>query len=99
MDSPVDRTMSAGSPTHHGYRLICTDRESKCDKIKMAAVPFFQQVTDLMQAVYTYLTERNYPPASLHRNTNFKAIKQFVIHDGELFFQKQEKKARDDTKV
>ena len=52
-----------------------------------------------VQDIYTYLTERHYPPlcGPRKRAIRRKATK-FVIHDGELFFQKQEK-ARDGTKA
>ena len=60
-----------------------------------------EEAGDLVQDVYTYLTDRHYPPDCVDarkRAIRRKATK-FHIHDGELFFQKQKKKARDGKKV
>ena len=60
-----------------------------------------EEAGDLVQDIYTYLTERHYPPLCVEarkRAIRRKATK-IVIHDGEPFFQKQKKKARDGTKV
>ena len=56
---------------------------------------------DLVQDIYTYLTERHYPPLCVeaHKRAIRRKATKIVIHDGELFFQKQKKKARDGTKV
>ena len=72
--------------------------DESCNGIEELEV---EEAGDLVQDVYTFLTERRYPPLcveSRKRAIRRKATK-FVIHDGELFFQKKKKKARDGRKV
>ena len=59
-----------------------------------------EEAGDLVWDVYMYLMERQYPLLCVElrkRAIRSKAAK-FVIHDGKMYLQKQEK-ARDGTKV
>ena len=59
-----------------------------------------EEAGDLVRDVYMYLMERQYPLlcVELRKRAIQRKAAKFVIHDGEMYFQKQ-KKARDGTKV
>ena len=60
-----------------------------------------EETVDLVQDVYTYLTEHHYPPhcKEAGKRAIWRKAKRFVICDGELFFLKQKKNARNGKKV